>query len=184
MVATGTGKSSAFLCLDGCVRNENERDTLSAPVADEYFGRTPRDCISGIGYNITTPDKVIVIYGDCAPPSPAILQACNRFDLLVHEVYSTLFVEQRSPEAADYMRQFHTKQRSLGSLRSRSRKHWSCIICWQARQPMTNFLQRCSARMKARSWWRGTSKFTCDPAGGWTFPASVIEPGTRATPAC
>lgn len=47
-----------------------------------------------------------MIYGDCAPPSPAILQACNRCDLLVHEVYSTRSLEQRSPEAADYLRQF------------------------------------------------------------------------------
>jgi len=73
------------------------------------------------GYKITTPDKVIVISGDCAPPSPAILQACNRCDLLVHEVYSTRFLEQRSPEAADYMRQFHTSTTEVAAIASKSK---------------------------------------------------------------
>jgi len=73
------------------------------------------------GYKISTPDKVIVISGDCAPPSPAILQACNLCDLLVHEVYSRRFLEQKSPQAASYMRQFHTSTTDVAAIASRSK---------------------------------------------------------------
>ena len=73
------------------------------------------------GYKISTPDKVIVISGDCAPPSPAIVQACNGCDLLVHEVYSTSFLEQRSPQAKSYARQFHTSTAEVAAIASKSK---------------------------------------------------------------
>jgi len=77
--------------------------------------------LQAFGYKISTPDKVIVISGDCAPPSPAILQACNRCDLLVHEVYSTRFLEQRSLQAVSYARQFHTSATEVAAIASKSK---------------------------------------------------------------
>src|SRR5215813_1295002 len=39
-------------------------------------------------YRFETPDRAIVLSGDCAP-SEGVIEACNGCDLLIHEVYST-----------------------------------------------------------------------------------------------
>ena len=39
------------------------------------------------GYRFETPDKVIVISGDCSP-SPSVIENCNGCDVLLHEVYT------------------------------------------------------------------------------------------------
>jgi ribonuclease BN (tRNA processing enzyme) len=67
------------------------------------------------GYRIKTPDKTIVISGDCSP-SPAVIEACNGCDVLLHEVYamSELKVDQKGwPE---YLHQFHTSTEELGKI--------------------------------------------------------------------
>src|ERR1035441_7310655 len=64
------------------------------------------------GYRIDTPDRTIAISGDCAP-SPALLDACNGCDVLLHEVYS--LVDAKRPEAgwSEYLREFHTSSAEL-----------------------------------------------------------------------
>lgn len=68
-----------------------------------------------LGYRITTPDKTIVISGDCAP-SPSILKACRGCDVLLHEVYSLSELAQPAPGWAEYLRQFHTSTTEVATI--------------------------------------------------------------------
>lgn len=43
------------------------------------------------GFRFRTPDRTIVVSGD-ARPSPSLIEACNKCDVLVHEVYSKEFL--------------------------------------------------------------------------------------------
>lgn len=46
---------------------------------------------SAFGFRFQTPDRTIVVSGD-ARPSPSVIEACNKCDVLVHEVYSKEFL--------------------------------------------------------------------------------------------
>ena len=67
------------------------------------------------GYRIDTPDRSIVISGDCSP-SPALLEACRGCDVLLHEVYS--LVDAKRPESGwiEYLREFHTSSAELAQI--------------------------------------------------------------------
>ncbi len=69
-------------------------------------------------YRIKTPDKVIVISGDCAP-SEEIVKACNGCDILVHEVYEETGL-QPGPWL-EYMHDFHTSSTELAALASKAK---------------------------------------------------------------
>jgi ribonuclease BN (tRNA processing enzyme) len=67
------------------------------------------------GYRIQTPDRVIVLSGDCSP-SPALIEACNGCDVLVHEVYTLSGADQRGPGWIKYLSEFHTSVDELAVL--------------------------------------------------------------------
>ncbi|HEY2914429.1 MAG TPA: MBL fold metallo-hydrolase [Candidatus Angelobacter sp.] len=67
------------------------------------------------GYRFDTADRSIVISGDTAP-TPAIATACNGCDLLVHEVYSTAWFQQRTPAWQKYHSTFHTSTTALAEI--------------------------------------------------------------------
>jgi ribonuclease BN (tRNA processing enzyme) len=68
------------------------------------------------GYRVQTPDKVIVISGDCSP-SPGLIEACNGCDILLHEVYARAGMEQSGgAEWVKYLSQFHTATDELAAL--------------------------------------------------------------------
>ena len=70
------------------------------------------------GYRIDTPDRSVVISGDCSP-SPALLEAAKGCDLLLHEVYSETEPEHGRRNGVDwpeYMRQFHTSTAQLSEI--------------------------------------------------------------------
>jgi ribonuclease Z len=66
------------------------------------------------GYAFQTPDRTIVISGDTSP-SPELVAACNRCDVLVHETYASITVApmRNWPE---YRQKYHTSTRELGEL--------------------------------------------------------------------
>ncbi len=64
------------------------------------------------GFRFETPDKTIVLSGDCAP-SQSVIDACNGCDVLIHEVYSQTGFQRRPPEWQKYHSQFHTSSREL-----------------------------------------------------------------------
>jgi ribonuclease BN (tRNA processing enzyme) len=67
------------------------------------------------GYRFETPDKTIVISGDCVP-SQSVVENCNGCDVLVHEVYSTTGFAKRPPEWQKYHSNFHTSSRQLAEI--------------------------------------------------------------------
>jgi len=67
------------------------------------------------GYRFDTADRSIVISGDTAP-TPAIATACHGCDLLVHEVYSTAWFQQRTPAWQKYHSTFHTSTTALAEI--------------------------------------------------------------------
>jgi ribonuclease BN (tRNA processing enzyme) len=72
------------------------------------------------GYRLQTPDRIIVISGDCAP-SESIVENCRGCDVLVHEVYSVAGLAKRPPEWQRYHRAYHTSAAELAGLARRAR---------------------------------------------------------------
>jgi len=69
------------------------------------------------GYRFDTADRSIVISGDTAP-TQAIVSACHGCDLLLHEVYSTVWFQQRTPAWQKYHSTFHTSTTALAEIAS------------------------------------------------------------------
>jgi len=72
------------------------------------------------GYRFETPDRTIVISGDCRP-SQALVENCNGCDVLIHEVYSTAGFATRPPEWQKYHSRYHTSSRELAELATKAR---------------------------------------------------------------
>jgi ribonuclease Z len=72
------------------------------------------------GFRFTTPDKVIVVSGDCKP-SPKVVEYARGADILVHEVYSQAGYETKPPEWKDYHAEHHTSTLELGEIAEATR---------------------------------------------------------------
>jgi ribonuclease BN (tRNA processing enzyme) len=68
---------------------------------------------SAFGYRFTTPDRTIVISGD-ARPTESLVRACNKCDILVHEVYSSAFFRDQPNQA--YHASAHTATTELAEI--------------------------------------------------------------------
>jgi len=69
------------------------------------------------GYRFDTHDRSIVLSGDTAP-TQAVVKACNRCDVLIHEVYSQAGFDRLPPGRQQYHSHFHTSTRELGRIAS------------------------------------------------------------------
>lgn len=69
------------------------------------------------GYRFRTRDRTIVISGD-ARPSASLVEACNRCDVLVHEVYSQTFIADH--HHLEYHSQAHTSTAELAQLAAKA----------------------------------------------------------------
>jgi ribonuclease BN (tRNA processing enzyme) len=72
------------------------------------------------GYRFDTPDRSIVISGDCAP-SESVVTNCNGCDVLIHEVYSQAGFMTRSPVWQRYHSSFHTSSRELADIAKKAK---------------------------------------------------------------
>jgi len=72
------------------------------------------------GYVFKTSDRTIVVSGD-TKKSEAVQRACNRCDVLVHEVFSPEQLKKRTPDWQAYHTAYHTSTYELGDLAARSR---------------------------------------------------------------
>lgn len=72
------------------------------------------------GYRFETPDRTIVISGDCAP-SPSVIENCNGCDVLIHEVYSRAGFEKLSPQWQKYHSNFHTSTFELAEIATKAK---------------------------------------------------------------
>jgi len=71
------------------------------------------------GYRFSTPDRTIVVSGD-ARPTAALAEACNRCDILVHEVYSKAFFAGHGPQSRRYHAAAHTSSVELADLATKA----------------------------------------------------------------
>lgn len=71
------------------------------------------------GYRFETPDRVIVISGDCRP-SASVIENCRGCDVLIHEVYSQAGFMTRTPAWQKYHSQFHTSSVELAELATKA----------------------------------------------------------------
>lgn len=67
------------------------------------------------GYRFDTRDRSIVLSGDTAP-TEAVVKACNRCDVLIHEVYSQAGFDRKPPAGQNYHSHFHTSSQELGRI--------------------------------------------------------------------
>jgi ribonuclease Z len=67
------------------------------------------------GYRFDTASRSIVISGDTGP-TQKIAAACHGCDLLLHEVYSTVWFRERPPERQKYHSTFHTSATELAGI--------------------------------------------------------------------
>lgn len=72
------------------------------------------------GYAIEAGGRTIVLSGDTAP-CPAITDACQGCDVLVHEVYSAIQFAQLSPPVQRYHASFHTSTKELAAIAAKSK---------------------------------------------------------------
>jgi ribonuclease BN (tRNA processing enzyme) len=72
------------------------------------------------GYKFETPDKTIVISGDCTY-SQNIVDACQGCDILVHEVFSEEGLSQRTAQWQNYHTKFHTSSTQLAEIANQSK---------------------------------------------------------------
>ena len=72
------------------------------------------------GYAIEAGGRTIVLSGDTSP-CPAIEEACQGCDVLVHEVYSAVRFARLPPGAQKYHSSFHTSTSELAAIASRSK---------------------------------------------------------------
>lgn len=71
------------------------------------------------GYKFITPDRTIVVSGDCTF-SESIMAQCQGCDVLVHEVYSEDGYARRPPKWKTYHADFHTSTTQLADIANRS----------------------------------------------------------------
>jgi ribonuclease Z len=67
------------------------------------------------GYRFDTADRSIVISGDTGP-TQRIIRACHGCDLLLHEVYSVKWFQERPAERQKYHSTFHTSSIELAGI--------------------------------------------------------------------
>jgi ribonuclease BN (tRNA processing enzyme) len=72
------------------------------------------------GYRFETPDKVIVLSGDCAP-SPSVIENCDGCDVLLHEAYTQLGYDESKPDWRKYITNFHTSTKELAELAAKAK---------------------------------------------------------------
>jgi ribonuclease BN (tRNA processing enzyme) len=97
----------------GVVYREGELKVTAFPVHHGSWAQA-------FGYRIDTPDRSIVISGDCAP-SPALVDACLGCDVLLHEVYSLVDAKRPEPGWSEYLRQYHTSSTELTQIAAKAK---------------------------------------------------------------
>lgn len=88
------------------------------------------------GYRFETADRSIVISGDTAP-TQAIARACHGCDLLLHEVYSTAWFQERTPAWQKYHSTFHTSTTALAEI-AKAAKAKQLVLYHQLFRPADN----------------------------------------------
>jgi ribonuclease Z len=71
------------------------------------------------GYALRTADRAIVISGD-TNPSPAVVAACRKCDVLIHEVFSEKYTPADMPNWTEYRSRYHTTTTQLAEIANKT----------------------------------------------------------------
>lgn len=71
------------------------------------------------GYRFDTADRSIVVSGD-TNPSEALIQHCQKCDVLIHEAYSDAYRPADVPDWLEYRSKYHTTTTQLGQLAAKA----------------------------------------------------------------
>jgi ribonuclease BN (tRNA processing enzyme) len=71
------------------------------------------------GYKFQTADRTIVISGD-TNPSDRLIAACQKCDVLIHEVYSESYTPADMPNWIEYRSKYHTTTKQLAEIANRT----------------------------------------------------------------
>ena len=71
------------------------------------------------GYQFKTADRTIVISGDTSP-SPALIEHCQKCDVLIHEVYAEEYRPAAVPNWIEYRARYHTTTTQLAEIAART----------------------------------------------------------------
>ena len=71
------------------------------------------------GYRFETADRTIVISGD-ARPSPALVENCQKCDVLIHEAYSEAYVPRAVPNWLEYRSKYHTTTTQIAEIANKA----------------------------------------------------------------
>jgi ribonuclease BN (tRNA processing enzyme) len=112
--ANETGHRAEVTEIAPGVVHEDERVRVEAFRVDHGSWK------EAFGYRFVTPDRVVVISGDCRP-TEALVEAATGADLLVHEVYSLEKWKTRPPVWQRYHAAFHTSTKELAAIAERAK---------------------------------------------------------------
>jgi ribonuclease BN (tRNA processing enzyme) len=71
------------------------------------------------GYRLETADRTIVVSGD-ASPSPALVESCQKCDVLIHEGYSEAYVPRAIPNWLEYRSNYHTTTAQVAEIANKT----------------------------------------------------------------
>lgn len=71
------------------------------------------------GYALRTADRTIVISGD-TNPSPGVVAACRKCDVLIHEVFSEKYTPADMPNWIEYRSRYHTTISQLAEIANKT----------------------------------------------------------------
>jgi ribonuclease BN (tRNA processing enzyme) len=75
--------------------------------------------LDAFGYRIQAPDRTIVISGDTSP-SAALVENCQRCDVLIHEAFSERFRPADMPTWIQYRAKYHTTTSELAGIANKT----------------------------------------------------------------
>jgi hypothetical protein len=93
----------------------------------QYWRRTPASLRylsrgrGGGGYRFQTSDRTVVISGDTSP-SPALINSCQKCDVLIHEAFSEDYRPADMPNWLQYRQKYHTTPTQLAEIANQTSK--------------------------------------------------------------
>lgn len=101
--------------------HEIREDETKPIYTDEFISVEAFPVIHGdwpsFGFKFKTPERTIVISGDTAPSEVLVDRSMN-CDILIHEVYSTAYFEEQTPDWKRYFTAMHTSSYELTKIAS------------------------------------------------------------------
>jgi ribonuclease BN (tRNA processing enzyme) len=89
---------------------------------------------AGVRLRFNTADRTVVISGDTSP-SPALIENCQRCDVLIHEAFSEDSRPEDFPNWLEYRSKYHTTTTQLAEIANKSQPRLLVVYHWGAGTP-------------------------------------------------